>query len=156
MTMQMFDLATADSAVRFSPYCWRIKMALAHKGLVAEMLPVRFMDKPKIAFSGQKLVPILRDGENVIHDSWQIAQYLDASYPDSPKLFGGAQSRALANFVRHWTQTRINTTMLRMTIADIHEIIDAGDRDYFRQSREARLTCPSTKSASVLKKVARY
>jgi hypothetical protein len=32
--MQLYDLAAAEPERRFSPYCWRIKMALAHKGLV--------------------------------------------------------------------------------------------------------------------------
>ena len=29
----MYDLACANESVRFSPYCWRVKMALAHKGV---------------------------------------------------------------------------------------------------------------------------
>ena len=29
----LYDLAGADPALRFSPFCWRIRMALAHKGL---------------------------------------------------------------------------------------------------------------------------
>ena len=28
MAIEMFDLAGADEALRFSPYCWRIRMAL--------------------------------------------------------------------------------------------------------------------------------
>jgi hypothetical protein len=33
MGMQLYDLAGAESERRFSPYCWRIKLALMHKGL---------------------------------------------------------------------------------------------------------------------------
>jgi Glutathione S-transferase, N-terminal domain len=33
MGMQLYDLAGADLERRFSPYCWRIKLALMHKGL---------------------------------------------------------------------------------------------------------------------------
>ena len=29
----LYDLAGADSTVRFSPYCWRIRMALLHDGV---------------------------------------------------------------------------------------------------------------------------
>ena len=61
MARELFDLAAGDDTVRFSPYCWRIRMALAHKGLDVNMVPVRFTEKDKIAFSGQKLVPVLRD-----------------------------------------------------------------------------------------------
>jgi hypothetical protein len=34
MGMQLYDLAGAESERRFSPYCWRIKLALMHKGLL--------------------------------------------------------------------------------------------------------------------------
>ncbi len=33
MAITMYDLAGADPNRRFSPFCWRTKMALAHKGL---------------------------------------------------------------------------------------------------------------------------
>ena len=52
--MKLFDLAGAEDDRRFTPNCWRIKMALQHKGLVAETVPWRFVEKDAIAFSGQK------------------------------------------------------------------------------------------------------
>ena len=33
----LWDLAGAEDDRRFSPYCWRVKMALAHKGLEFEI-----------------------------------------------------------------------------------------------------------------------
>lgn len=137
MAIELFDLAGADDQIRFSPYCWRIRMALAHKGLEAITVPVRFGEKHKIEFSGQKLVPVLRDGEHVVCDSWMIAEYLDAAYPDRPKLFPGA-SAPLTSFVRYWTQTRLSLPLMRVMLMDIYETIDANDRAYFRASREQR------------------
>ena len=32
MGLQLYDLAGAEPERRFSPYCWRIKLALMHKG----------------------------------------------------------------------------------------------------------------------------
>ena len=61
----MHDLAAADPSLRFSPFCWRAKLALAHKGLAVETVPWRFTDKAAIAFSGQKRVPVIRDGDTV-------------------------------------------------------------------------------------------
>jgi hypothetical protein len=66
--MKLFDLAGAESARRFSPYCWRIKLALAHKGLTAETIPWRFTDKDAIAMSGQGRVPVLLDGDKVVSE----------------------------------------------------------------------------------------
>ncbi len=68
-TRLLYDLAAADPDRRFSPYCWRIKLALAHKGLAVETLPWRFTDRDAIAMSGQDKVPVLVDGGRVVCDS---------------------------------------------------------------------------------------
>lgn len=135
----MYDLAGADPAVRFSPYCWRIRMALAHKGLNVETIPWRFTDKDRIAFTGQGLVPVLQDGDKIVHDSWAIAEYLDATYPDRPALLEGAQGRALASFARHWGQNVLSGVLLKAVLLDIYAVIDEKDKAYFRESREKRI-----------------
>ena len=53
MGLQLYDLAGAEPERRFSPYCWRIKLALMHKGLPFDTIPWRFTDKEAIAFSGR-------------------------------------------------------------------------------------------------------
>ena len=60
MTIVMHDLAGADPALRFSPFCWRIRMALAQKGLAVETIPWRLTEKDVLAFSGQGRVPVIR------------------------------------------------------------------------------------------------
>jgi len=137
MTIIMHDLAGADPAVRFSPYCWRIRFALAHKGLPVETIPWRFTDKAAIAFSGQGRVPVIRDGETVVSDSWAIAEYLEAQYP-MPALFGGATAQAHARFINAWADTVLLGGIARLIIRDIHGMIDDSDRAYFREAREAR------------------
>ena len=93
MARQLYELqGQADK--RFSPFCWRSRTALLHKELEAEFIPVQFGQKDKIAFSGQKLVPVLKDEGRGIHDSWAIACYLEDAYPDRPSRFGGAPGRA--------------------------------------------------------------
>ncbi len=139
MTIRMFDLAGANPAVRFSPYCWRARMSLAHKGLDVETIPWRFSDKEAIAFSGQGLVPVLRDGDIVVHDSWAIGEYLDKSYPDRPALMDGEQGRALANFARHYAQNVLGSVLFKAIVADIFKALDPRDQPYFRESREKRI-----------------
>ena len=99
MSRVLYDLAGADPALRFSPFCWRIRMALAHKDLEFETIPWRFTEKDRIAFSGQGLVPVLVDGDRTLHDSWAIAEYLEAAYPHRPSLFGGPEAQAVTRFV---------------------------------------------------------
>ncbi|MBS0559132.1 MAG: glutathione S-transferase family protein [Proteobacteria bacterium] len=132
----MYDLAGADPDRRFSPYCWRAKMALAHKGLPVRAVPWRFMDKDVIAFSGQGRVPVLVDGDTNVNDSWSIAEYLENRYPDRPSLFGGPSGRAVTRFVNSWADRVMVPAVARLVIVDILEHLHERDRDYFRKSRE--------------------
>jgi glutathione S-transferase len=138
MAAILYDLAGADPAHRFSPYCWRSKMALAHKGVPTEAVPWRFTEKEAIAFSGQGLVPVLVDADNAITDSTRIADYLEARYPEAPSLFGGTAGRALASFVAGWTDTILHRAIGRFVVSDIIGHLAEPDQGYFRQSREAR------------------
>ena len=138
MAMRLYDLAGADPKLRFSPYCWRAKFALAHKGLAVETMPWRFTEKDVIAFSGSERVPVLLDGDKTIPDSWAIACYLEDAYPDRPSLFGGAAGRAPTRFLNSWADTVLNPGMIRFVLMDIFRVIDPKDRDYFRTSREQR------------------
>lgn len=133
----MHDLAGADPDLRFSPYCWRIRFALAHKGLPVETIPWRFTDREAIAFSGQARVPVIRDEDTVVYDSWSIAEYLEAHYP-APTLFGGATGRAHALFVNAWADSVLLGGIARFIVRDLLDIIDPKDVAYFRSSREAR------------------
>lgn len=136
--MKLFDLAGTEDDRRFSPNCWRIKMALQHKGLVAETVPWRFVEKDAIAFSGQKSVPVLVDGDKTISDSWAIAEYLEAAYPDAPSLFGGPAGQGLALFVKFWCEQTLHRVILRIILPDLFLRLHEKDRAYFRGSREAR------------------
>jgi glutathione S-transferase len=138
MAILMHDLAGADPSLRFSPFCWRAKLALAHKGLAVETIPWRFTDKAVIAFSGQKRVPVIRDGETVVADSWAIAEYLDRHYPDRPSLFGGELGRAHARFIATWADTTLNGGIVSLIIKDIWDILDGSDKPFFRDTRQSQ------------------
>jgi len=137
MSITLYELVGRDDR-RFSPYCWRTRMALAHKGLAFDTVPVRFTDKALIAFSGQERVPVIRDGETVVSDSWAIATWLEDTYPDRPSLFGGDVGRGLAHFLNVWTDRALHLAMIRLIIADILEHVDPADREYFAKSRTER------------------
>ena len=137
MTILLHDLAGADPDLRFSPYCWRTRFALAHKGLPVETAPWRFTEKAAIAFSGQDRVPVIRDGDKVIFDSWTIAEYLDDTYP-GPALFGGPTGHAHARFINAWADSVLLGGIARFIIRDLFDVIDPADHAYFRSSREAR------------------
>jgi len=137
MPLKLWDLAAAEDDRRFSPYCWRAKLALAHKGLRAETLPWRFTEKEAIAFSGQDKVPVLVDGEQEVHDSWEIACYLEDTYPVNP-LFGSAQARALSFVFKVWVESTLHGPILRAIVVDLYAALHEKDKPYFRESREKR------------------
>jgi len=138
MTRLLYDLAGAEPERRFSPYCWRVKMALKHKGLDFDTVPWRFTGKDVIAFSGQSRVPVLVDSERTVSDSWTIAAYLEDTYPDRPLLFHGDGGRAASRFVNAWADGVLVSGIARLIVTDILANIDERDRAYFRQSREQR------------------
>ena len=63
----LYELVMRDDR-RPSPFCWRTRMALAHKGLEYAVEPVKFTDKPVIAFANTKQVPVLVDFGEVVSD----------------------------------------------------------------------------------------
>jgi glutathione S-transferase len=138
MSMTLYDLAGADERVRFSPYCWRVHLALKHKGLEAETVAWRFTDKEAIAFSGQGLAPVLMDGETTVYDSWNIVNHLEAAHQHLPSLFGGADAHAQAIFVKHWCELTLHPLLLKLILLDIFAVIHDKDKAYFRKTREAR------------------
>ena len=42
--MKLYELVGRDPEKGFSPFAWRIKMALAHKGLSYESVPLHFTE----------------------------------------------------------------------------------------------------------------
>lgn len=142
MALTLYELAGAEPERRFSPYCWRIRMALAAKGLAAERIPIRFSDKARLAFSGQDRVPVLVDGETVVFDSWRIANYLEDAYADRPPLFGHPIARGTARVLNQWADRVQLAAISPLVTYDIFRHIHPDDRAYFRASREKRFGRP--------------
>jgi glutathione S-transferase len=142
MTLQLFELVGVDEARPFSPFCWRTRMALAHKGLSAESIPWRFTEKHALAPHQSEKVPVLIDRETSVADSWTIANYLEDHYPDRPSLFGGEGGRALGRMMNWWGDVTVVGGMFPLIVADIPGHLGPVDAAYFRKSREARFGKP--------------
>ncbi|WP_346796195.1 glutathione S-transferase N-terminal domain-containing protein [Halomonas sp. Bachu 37] len=140
MARYLYDLCGRDERLRFSPYCWRVRMALAHKGLSVETVPWRFTDKQALAFADYDKVPVLCDGEQVVTDSYDILCYLDTTYPEAPLLGEGlAKQRVL--FFKHFVERSVTPSLFRIVALDLFQAVHPDDRDYFRTTREARFGC---------------
>lgn len=131
----LWELGGKDGR-RYSLFSWRTRMALRHKRLDFETVPVRMSDKAAIAFSGGKTVPIVKDGETVVRDSWKIAEHLEERYPEAPTLFGGEIGRGVTQSFNAWVDRALVPAMLPVIVADVHQRVDPADEGYFRESME--------------------
>ncbi|MGY3620897.1 glutathione S-transferase family protein [Bradyrhizobium sp. USDA 10063] len=142
MAMKLFELVGTDTSRPFSPYCWRTRMALAHKGLGAESIPWCFTEKEAIAPHKSDKVPVLLDGDTSVADSWAIANYLEDTYPDRPSLFGGEGGRAMGRMLNWWGDVTVIGGIFPLIVADIPAHLAPVDVAYFRKTREARFGKP--------------
>src|SRR5258708_21815462 len=139
MAITLYDLAGAEAERRFSPFCWRTKMALAHKGLEVETVPWRFTEKDKLPQPNGGRVPVIVDGGQVVHDSSAIADHLEIWYPDRASLFGGEAGRALSRFVQNWTETVLQPALAVVVVLDMCPHAAPQDHAYVRQPRQQRV-----------------
>jgi maleylacetoacetate isomerase len=82
-----------------SSAAYRVRIALALKGLDAEQVPVQLrkgeQNSPGYAvLNPAHLVPVLSDGERVLTQSLAIIEYLDETHPEPPLLPGDPAARA--------------------------------------------------------------
>lgn len=136
MSLVLYELAGAHPDRRFSPYCWRSHFCLWHKQLPFTTVPWRYNDKALIAKTGQGKVPVINDGKRWVHDSWQIALYLEQQYPQHP-LFVEGQGRA--EQFSHWCDSELNPALRWFLLKVIHGHLTPGDQAYFRRTREAQI-----------------
>ena len=139
ITIQFFDLEGLDGK-RFSPFGWRVRMALAHKGLESNSIAegVGFSEKYKLEFSNQELVPVIKDDDMIISDSWDIAVYMEKSYDSSSSLFGTTGDFSQVKFISSWVDSQLHPLIARCVVRDILDVISPSEHEYFRKSREKR------------------
>lgn len=136
--IQFYDLAGARDDQRLSPYCWRTRLALEHKGLSYDAIAWRFTEKDLIAFTGQGACPVIVDNGKAVHDSWAIMEYLEATYPAHP-FFDSPQAKAHALFIKHWTEQVLHVGLTKQVVLDVHDMLADRDKPHFRSTREQRL-----------------
>ncbi len=138
MALAFYDLEGRDGR-RMSPFCWRTKYALAHKGLAATVKPVGFSEIKSIGDGSFKTVPVLEHDGNFVGDSWKIAIYLDKAFPDTSPLFPSMDALSYAQFVEKWLFTQVFTAMFPAMVKQVHDHARSEDQAYIRESRERQL-----------------
>ena len=93
----MITLYDADRC----PYCARVRIALAEKGIEYETVQVDLDDRPSWIYEKNPLgkVPVLEEDAFVLPESAVINEYLEERYPEPPLWPTDAAERSLARLV---------------------------------------------------------
>ncbi len=106
-----------------SPFAEKVRLILDYKGLPykkVEVTPgIGQLELYKI--SGQRQVPVLKDGDVVIADSTQIAMYLDQKYPEKPlmPIDGAAKGQCL--LIEEWADESFATKIRKSLIGGLNQ-----------------------------------
>jgi glutathione S-transferase len=87
-----------------SAYCEKVRLILDYKGLPykkREVVP-GMGQLELFRLSGQRQVPVLKDGDTYIADSTEIAFYLDRKYPEKPIIPTDAVQRGQCLLIEEW------------------------------------------------------
>ena len=141
MTIKLYELCGANEAHLFSPHCWKTRYSLAHKGLDYESVPTPFTKVAGIEGGPKRTVPVIRDGDVVLDESFAIAQYLDKTYGDAPSLLGDEKAQALTRFVIAWSQSQLHAAVVKVSLLDIFNALADEDKVFFRETREKLFGC---------------
>jgi glutathione S-transferase len=136
--VRLYELAL-ESGRSASPFVWRIRYALAHKGIPFETVYVGFTEIPQLLGGKFKTVPILEHAGTAIAESWDIAEYLDRAFPEQPLLFNTPAEHSLVRLLDTWFMTEVLRKMFRVYVKDVHDAARPQDRPYFRESREKNM-----------------
>ena len=93
----MITLYDADRC----PYCARVRIALAEKGIEYETVEVDLDDRPAWIYEKNPLgrVPVLEEDTFVLAESAVIDEYLDERYPEPPLWPADPAERALGRML---------------------------------------------------------
>lgn len=87
-------------------------------------------------------VPFIYDPktQTYISDSTHIAQYLEATYPDTPKLFpeGPLNGAAALNLFQDIWQEKCRNPLSPLVIPKVYQQLNPASQPYFRETRERR------------------
>ncbi|HEX9792561.1 MAG TPA: glutathione S-transferase family protein [Planctomycetota bacterium] len=100
-SLTLYQYSGATPHTTFSPPCAKVQMALHFKGLAFE---VRNMGSPRHIrrLNPRGRVPVLRIGEELVADSSDILDLLEARFPEPPLVPSDPKARAEARLWEDW------------------------------------------------------
>ncbi|MBD2036345.1 glutathione S-transferase family protein [Leptolyngbya sp. FACHB-321] len=106
-----------------SHYVEKVRLILDYKGLAyrkVEVTPgIGQIDLYRL--SGQRQVPVLQDGSQIIADSTAIAEYLERQYPDRPIIPTEPKLRGLTLLMEQWADESIGLNARKVLIGALNQ-----------------------------------
>lgn len=92
-----------------SQYSEKVRLILDYKGLPYRKIEVTpgIGQVDLFRMTGQRQVPVLKDGDRYVADSTEIAKYLDRAYPDRPIIPTDPRERGLCLLIEEWADESI-------------------------------------------------
>lgn len=117
------------------PYSHRVRIVLAEKGVVAELVEVNLKDKPEELFdlNPYGTVPTLVDRDLVLYESNIICEYLEERFPHPPLMpvypVARSRNRLMMNRIDRDWYSLMNTVMTEKSKAKVetarHDLLDS-------------------------------
>jgi len=145
-----YDIPSKAAGCAWSPNTWKIRYAFNYKGLAYKTVWIEY---PDIADLCKKIgaepsmirkdgtpyysLPVIQDPKTgaIISDSARIAEYLDSTYPDTPKLIpAGTHTLQKAFCVAYDSVTE---PLVQYIIPAVAKILRPKSEEYFVRTREA-------------------
>ncbi|MBC6417579.1 MAG: glutathione S-transferase family protein [Prochloron sp. SP5CPC1] len=104
-------------------YCEKVRLILDYKGLEYRKIEVT----PGVGqwelwqMSGQKQVPVLKDGDRVIADSTAIALYLEDKYPERPIIPTDPRPRGQCLLMEEWADESMGLKIPKAFIGALNQ-----------------------------------
>src|SRR5262249_32528908 len=93
-SLKLYDLTPSPNNIK-------VRCALAYKKLPYERTLVDPANRDvAVKVSAQPLTPVLLHGDTVVFDSYAILRYLDANFPETPRLY--ASDRPTIKAIEGW------------------------------------------------------
>ncbi|KAF9025667.1 hypothetical protein BDZ89DRAFT_953614 [Hymenopellis radicata] len=159
-TITLYDIPSALPSAPYSPSpnVWKIRYALNFKGLQFSTIWVEYPDiKPLYEKLGAAAaltktdgtpfhtLPLISDASTgaIVSESFAIAQYLDKTYPDTPRLFPlGPPSYPLHAAFNTAFRSQIGP-LFQFTLPAMHRALTPGSQGYFNATKASILGAPT-------------
>ncbi|KAJ4476511.1 hypothetical protein C8J55DRAFT_561927 [Lentinula edodes] len=148
-----YDIPLAEPNICWSPNTWKTRYSLNFKGLAYRTEWIEYPDIEALCIkigaaptdvkvdgtSPEYTLPVIYDPSTnkAISDSFNIAQYLDTTYPDTPQLIPPG-TRALQSGFTQYVNLRVKSILGQFVRPVVFQRLPFGkSQEYFRRTREA-------------------